>query len=188
MESKEFVDRFNNSLADLFGRDTVTNQAMWRIVYSDDQFEKRRTNNADNGTLLLYPEVRLLPKYQWIKAKYILEHLVGVPEVNLVDLPTQKMSYEIIWTFEDKNENYLPPNLEAAKFVINTVLSAMQRHKEGQSPIKKFMDEEYSQEASLEAKANRLNKICEQIYGEDASFHDSKLAGETVVLSDIVKH
>jgi hypothetical protein len=183
MELTESIETINRQLVDLFGVDTASGQAMWRVVWAEDQFEKRLTDFY-NGVELLHPEVKLLPTYSWIKGRYILEHLVGVPEVNIPELPTQKITYTLIWTFEDKNENYLPPNITACKFVINLVESAMLRHKQGLSPIKKYIDEEYCQEASLVAKAKRLNKICEELYGEDASFHDNLLDGSGVVLSD----
>lgn len=184
MELTESIESINRQLIDLFGIDTITSQAMWRVVWAEDQYEKQLTEYSDKGVLLLRPEVRELPKYSWIKGKYILEHLGLVPEVNLIDLPTQKITYSNIWTFEDKNDNPLPPRIGECQFLANLVTSAMQRKRDGLSPIKKFIDKEWSQEASLEDKANRINEMCEALYGEDAEFHDSKLKGSTVVLSD----
>ena len=183
MELTETIDTINRQLVDFFGIDTSSSQPMWRVVWAEDQYEKRLTDFY-NGVELLYPEVKLLPTYSWIKGRYILEHLVAVPEVNIAELPGQKITYSLIWTFENGKNEYLPPNIRACQFIINIVLSAMKRKADGNTPIKKYIDEEYSQEASLHAKGERLNKICEELYGEDAAFHDSKLAGSTVVLSD----
>ncbi len=188
MELTESIERINEQLKTLFGIDTITSQAMWRVVWAEDQLEKQLVHHTDSGVELLRPEVREVKKYSWIKGRYILEHLVLVPEINMPELPGQQITYANIHTFEDAKEDYLPPNIIACKFIINLVESAMQRKRDGLSPIKKFVDEEYSQEASLHAKGERLNQICEALYGEDASFHDSKKLGSTVVLNDNVKH
>lgn len=175
---------FNNALINLFGVDTVTGKAMWRIVWSDDEYEKRLTDCSDAGIFLLRPEVRLLPKYkQYIQQRYILEHLVGIPDVNAKELPTMKMSYEPLWTFEDKVGGYLPPNLEAAKFIINTVEAAMAAVRDGKSgQMKKYVDEEYSQDASLEAKEKRINSLVEYMYGEQSALGGTTKTGETIIV------
>src|SRR5438132_917466 len=109
MELVETIEALNNRLQDHFGIDTVTGQAIWRIVFSDDQFEMRLTDCTPEGLQLLTPVMKLLPKYkQWIREKYVLERLVIVPDINSNEVST-KVSYEPIWTFQDKNENYLPP-------------------------------------------------------------------------------
>jgi hypothetical protein len=172
----------NNSLINLFGIDTVTGQAMYRFAWSDDQYEMRLTEYSDGGILLLRPEVRKLPKYQWIKARYILEHLVAVPEINAEELPSVKISYEVIWTFEDKNGDFLPPNLEATKFLIATMQAAMQRHKEGRNALVKYVDDEYSQDASLEAKEKRVNEITEYLFGEQSALGGTTKTGETIIV------
>jgi hypothetical protein len=174
---------FNNGLINLFGVDTVSGQAMYRVVWSDDQFEKRLTDHSDGGILLLRPEVRLLPKYkQWIQQRYILEHLVAVPMINEHELPTAKVSYEIIWNFEDKDGNFLPPNLEACKFIINTMQAAMARHKEGRNALVKYVDDEYSQEASLDAKEKRIAEITEYLFGEQSALGGTTKTGETIIV------
>jgi hypothetical protein len=172
----------NNSLINLFGIDTVTGQAMYRFAWSDDQYEMRLTEYSDGGILLLRPEVRKLPKYQWIKARYILEHLVAVPEINAEELPSVKISYEVIWTFEDKNGDFLPPNLEATKFLIATMQAAMQRHKEGRNALVKYVDDEYSQDASLEAKEKRVAEITEYLFGEQSALGGTTKTGETIIV------
>lgn len=178
--SDSTLEYFNKQLSDLFGVDTVTGQQMWRICWSDDQYEKRLTEYNDKGELLQQPEVRLLPKYkQWIQQKYILEHLVAVPDISADELPSVKVSYEQIYTFQDGKEEYLPPNILVAKFIINTVLSAQQRARDGLSPLVKFIDEEFSQEASEELKKRRIEEMMLYMSGEDASFHNTPHVGYT---------
>src|SRR6476646_3306382 len=93
---------------------------IWRVVWSEDQFEKRLTKFTDGGIELLKAEVRELPKYrQWIHNKYVLERYVMVTDERL----TEKASYEPIHVFEDKNGNPLPPKWEACEWVIKTLLA-----------------------------------------------------------------
>src|SRR5689334_9373374 len=98
MELVEKIEVLNSRLVDHFGIDTVTGDAIWRIVFSEDQFEKRLGTYDDitKGGIYLrtVTEVREVPKYrQWIHKKYILERLVLVPETNLPELPCLKQSY-----------------------------------------------------------------------------------------------
>ncbi len=166
------LEIINSRLADLFGIDTVTTQPMWRIVWSDDQYEMRETDCTDAGILLLHPEVRLLPKYkQWIQQRYILERLVAVPDINLKELAENKISYEIIYVIQNGKKEYITPELEYIKFIINLVLDAMAIARGGIAyRVKKYVDEEFSHDASLEAKSKRINEYMEYLGGEDSQF------------------
>lgn len=179
--SDEEVERFNNRLKDLFGIDTVTSQAMWRIVWSDDQLEMQLTECNDKGIYFAQPVMREVRKYNWIHARYILEHLAIVPDTSLPELST-KIAYGNIWTFEDAKGEYLPPRIDACQFVINTVVSAMQRHRDGLSPIKKYIDEEYSQDASLEAKEKRIAEYTEYLFGDQSSLQGTTKTGESIIV------
>jgi len=178
--------RFNQQLKDFFGVDTASGKQMWRIVWSDDEYEMRLTEYSDGGVLLLRPEVRLLPKYkQWNAHRYVLEHLVAVPDINLIDIPTSKISYEPIYTFMDGNENYLPPNMFIAKYQINLVESAIELARTGRNKSKsfrKFIDEEFSQEASLAAKEKRVNEIVEYLWGDQSALGGTTKTGETIIV------
>lgn len=177
MELPETITEINKQLADLFGIDTASLRPMWRVVFSDDQYEKRLTEYSDKGILLARPEVRLLPKYkQWIQGKYILEHLVAVPEQNIDVLAGNKTSYELLWTFADKNDNYLPPKIEACKFIINTVHAAMH----GTHNLKKYHDPENSQEAYLENKRKEVDGLVTELFGDQSSLGGSTKTGESV--------
>jgi hypothetical protein len=180
-------DQFNTPLRNLFGVDTVTGKPMWRIVWSDDEFEVRYgvwSDFSPAGILLRQvQEARKVPKYSYIHERYVLEHLVGVPQINAGELPTVRMSYEPIRTFQDKNGDFLPPNLLAAKLIINTVLTAMGYMRDGRAPLKKFYDEEFSQEASIEEKNKRIAEIEEYLWGDDSQFHDALASGSAVMLN-----
>ena len=118
MQLRESIESINEKLKSEFGTFT-DGRPNFRVIFSEDQYEKRYTNFTDEGFELIYPEIRLLPKYkQYIKQKYILERLV--PVVGETDL-TEKTSYEPAWVFQDKSGNYLPPWFDGCRFVIDSI-------------------------------------------------------------------
>lgn len=173
-ELPEDVKRINQQLIDHFGVDTVTGHAMWRVSWSNDQYEKRLTEYTNEGLKLLYPEVRELPKYQWIKDRWILERLCLIPDINIAELPTQKQSYECMYPFQNAYTNdALPPNFEAARFVVNAVYAAL-----GKSSMRKYVDEEAQN--PIESRAKRINKLQEELFGDESSLLGRTITGEAV--------
>jgi hypothetical protein len=147
---------------------------MWRIVWSGDEFEKRLVNTTSEGLILLTPIVREVPKYGYIRERYILEHLVLVPEVSQNELPTQKLSYEPLWTFADKDGNYLPPKLEAARFVIDIINSV-----QGKQSMHKYVDPD--KENPIERRQERVDKLQEELFGNETPVGDA-LAHKTGIV------
>lgn len=184
MELTESIEIINNQLIGNFGIDTLTGQPIWRVVFSEDQFEKRLgTYNDFSGSIFLrtVTEVRLVPKYrQWIEKKYVLERLVVVPDQDQETLPTSKVSFEPIYVFEDINGNYLPPKWEAAKFVIDTIYAAQYSNHN----LRKYTDDEDTQEKSIELKKQRVDSIVEALWGEQSAFSDGIKSKETVHITD----
>lgn len=156
MELVEPIETINQRLRDHFGAEW-DNRPMWRVVWAEDQFEKRLINSYD-GVQLLFPEVREVRKYNYITGKYILEHLVEVPGVNKEELPTTLVSYECMWVFEDKNHNYLPPLWDAAKFVIDTVNAAL-----GKKSLAGYAEKG----PSAEDDERRISKLQEDLFGNE---------------------
>lgn len=121
MELHESIEHINNQLIAEFGRELIASDLpRFRVVFANDQFEKRIMTHTDEGFELIHPEVRLVPKYLYARNKYILERLI--PIVGETDL-TAKVSYEPAWTFEDTNGNYLPPRFDVCKFVVEALYS-----------------------------------------------------------------
>lgn len=183
MELTEKIDSINKQLADLFGIDTVTGQAMWRVVWSEEQFEHRYGTYEDRTASGLFirevTEVRYVPKYrQWIQERYVLEHLIGVPEINKDDLPSTKTSYEPLHVFEDAKGNYLPPHLEATKFIINLVHAAQF----GTRDLARYASDENSTEAMLELQKQRVDNIVEELFGEQSGLQGMTKTGEAVIV------
>jgi hypothetical protein len=184
MELTEKIQSINNQLIDLYGIDTITGMAMWRVVWSEDQFEHRHGTYDDYSEGGIYlrtvTEVRYVPKYrQWIKEKYVLERLVVIPEVSQGDLPATKLSYEPIYPFETNSGKYLPPRLDACQFVIDTVLAA-----QGKSSLAKYKDpvSGLSTEDYLEMKGKEIDTLQEELFGNETNTGDALAHGEAIIV------
>jgi hypothetical protein len=184
MELTEPIDTLNQRLKDNFGVDTITGLPMYRIVFSEDQYENRYGTYDDITPAGVYlrtvTEVRKVPKYkQWIHAKYVLERLTIIPQVSAEDLPDSQLSYEPLWVFEDRNGNYLPPKWEAAEFCVQAVIAAM--HNTG--GLAKYIDEEEgSQEAALESKKRRIATLENELFGDETGLLGTTISGESIIV------
>lgn len=183
MELTERIEAINRQLIDLYGIDTITGLAMWRVVWSEDQFEHRHGVYDDHTPAGIYlrtvTETRYVKKYSWIREKYVLERLVLIPEINSGDLPATKLSYEPMFPFEANDGSYLPPRLDAAQFVINAVLSA-----QGKSSLAKYKDPlaGMSPEEQVDAKSREIDKLQEELFGNETNTGDALAHREAVTV------
>lgn len=90
----------------------------FRVVWSDDQIEKRWVTHTGSGLQLIHPVVKEVKKYGYIKERYVMERLV--PIVGETDLTT-KTSYEPCRVFADKWSRFLPPRVDVCIFVIDSL-------------------------------------------------------------------
>lgn len=169
----EDLNRINKQLHDKFGIDTVTGREMYRVVWAEDQFENRLTEFDDRGNPLLVPEIRSLPKYQWIKGKYILENLMYIsnPE-SQKELAGQKLSYEVIFVFDDKDGNPLPPLFDVCVLVITTMQAAMK----GGGYVK------YKEGDPIETRKEEIEALQEELFGNESDLTDSLAQGSGIVV------
>lgn len=176
MELTEPIESINKQLVDLFGIDTATGQPIFRVVWSEDQFEKRMVDTTDTGIQLLHPVLKLVPKYsQWIDNRFVLERLVLVPEQNIQELAGVKLSYEPLWVFRGKFDEYVPPTVWACKFVIDTLYAAL-----GKTSMAKYVDEEA--EHPEEVREKRIGKLQEELFGDESSLIGRTITGEAIVV------
>src|SRR3989304_674369 len=163
----ENIDTINKRIKDHYG--STNDLPKFRIVFSTDQYEKRLTNYTDEGLELLYPEVRLLPKYkQWKPDRYVLEKLT---EVNNSGVTVDKLSYEPIWFFEDNNNLPLRPAWIAAKMIIDTVNKNMEQagmYTKYKDPLAGLTTVEQLEKKSLE-----LDEMKETLFGNETSIGDA---------------
>jgi hypothetical protein len=177
MADPKEIEYINKQLVDNYGVDTVTGRPMFRVVWADDQLEKRLVNTLDTGIELLFPEVREVKKYPYMKGMYTLERLVLVPEVNERDLPTQKLSYEPIWAFCNQNRDAVAPTWPASKFIVDTVYAAM-----GKSSLFKYKDDEKN--TTEEGRQQRISELQDELFGDESGLMGKthKGVGEGIVV------
>lgn len=124
----ETIPVINKRLLDIYGK-FETGDANWRVVWSKDQFEKRKgtfDKISENG-VYMGQETGIVeaPKYNYLQPQWILERLTPVPPNFVLDI---KISYECMWAFGfDHFGNPLPPKWEACEVVIATMFEQMNR-------------------------------------------------------------
>ena len=169
MELPETIVNLNKRLRDYFGYfDGI--QPNYRIVWADDQLEKRLVDCTPEGMQLLYPEVREVKKYNYIKERYLLEKLVPVSELNAHEL-VDELSYECIWNFEDQYGFPLPPKWEAIEFILDTLHKQM-----GKKAIYK------EPEKTVESEKERIDGLIEDLFGNETSVGDALSYGSGVAV------
>lgn len=174
----EPLTTINQQLIDHFGLDTASTKPLFRIVWSNDQIEKRKMDTLDSGIQLLTPVVREVKKYSYLHDVYVLERLVVVPDFQREELADTKLSYEPLWVYVDAGGNPLPPKWEPTKLVIDTLYAAM-----GKKSLRKYVDPDVSEGASEE----RLTKLHEELFGNETDVGDALRYKEGVVVPNSYK-
>jgi len=176
----ERVETINQRLKEYFGKDD-RNEPIWRVVWSDEQLEKQLLAYTPEGFELITPRWYTVPKYKMmgIHSRYILERLVTVPVTQAHEL-TQKLSYEPMWTFQDKFGNAVAPVWEAIELIINTVYAA-QGKKTGEVL---YHDEEKGMDKKelVIYHANRIKKIQDDLFGNETDTGDALAYREGVTV------
>jgi hypothetical protein len=68
MELVESIETINEQLRRAYGIDSISSRPIYRVVWANDELEKRLMHFTDAGIQLLTPEIREVPKYaQWAK-------------------------------------------------------------------------------------------------------------------------
>jgi hypothetical protein len=149
----------------------------YRVVWSEDQFEKRRMTHTDSGIQLIAPEVREVRKYkQWVQEKYILEKLTIISEMGETDL-VEKLSYEPLFVFEDKNGNALKPVWSAIYFIMENIMHNMES-----KGYVKYKDPDGSQEEAIENKKARVDGLVADLFGNESPVGTALAHKEAVVV------
>lgn len=158
----------NRRLMELHGK-YLDGQPLFRVVWSEDQFEKRKTKFSPEGFELPNEVVIEVRKYgQYIHNKYLMERLIEVPEI-LHNEVLNKLSYEPVWVFEDKDGNSLPPVWGVIEIVINAINNKARGEKlkgPGGSP---------------EEREEELKDMMETLYGNETPVGDA-LAHKTGII------
>lgn len=173
METTESIERLNQQLADLFGIDTNSSNPIWRIVWADDQREKRLTKYSPMGVEYLYPMPVELPKYAHIKERYVLEKLEVVPLQHVEELCGLRVAYNVKWVFENEKVGYLPPRLDVAQLVIHTLNFAQHGNRSG---LRKYVQD------ADEEKRKEFERIWSDLFGNETDVTDALRYKEAVTV------
>jgi len=206
IEAPHIIEAINKSLKELYGVDTVSGLPMFKVVWSEDEYEKRFGTFDDITPAGIFirtvTEVREMPKYkQWIQEKHILERLVVVPDYQQKELAGAKISYEPLITFFKTNKytgkhDYVAPTLEQCKFIIDSTLAAqivakmmiMGNESPDRLPTARYTDpEEGSQEQYIATRRAGIDKIVEELYGDETGLLGATLSrnqggGEAIIV------
>lgn len=174
MDAPESINTLNQRLIDFFGLDSDTGRPIFRIVWSDEQTEKRMVDTLDSGICLLFPEVREVRKYPYIKKCYVLEKLVVVPPMNQDEL-ISKLSYEPLWVYCNDKQEPLPPIWPATKYVIDSVYAAM-----GKKSLRKYVDSELN--TTPEGREQRIANLHAELFGNETEVGDALAHGEAIIV------
>jgi len=170
MELPEPLKIINQRLLDHYGR-FENGFPNWRIVWSDDQYEKRLGTFGSNPDSLIYTgevtEVREVPKYGYMLHQYVLERILPVPAIHENEL-FQRTSYEPVWGFVDNEGNPLPPKFEVADIIIKHV---MDRAAQATHTAKYKMPELEQQTPDAIRERIRLTQLA--LYGNETSVGDA---------------
>lgn len=175
-QPKEPLEIINRRLQNHYGE--TNDLPNFRIVFSEEQFEYRKTEYSDTGVLLLQPEVRYLPKYrQWISHKWVVERLTEIPFINESDLPASRLSYEPLFVFEDAKGEALPPSWVVAQLAIDGVHQAMR----SAGVYVKYKDKN----ETTEEKRLRLKAIEDEMFANETRTGDSLAHKEAVSMAGL---
>lgn len=161
----ETIEALNARLKEYFGYDDL-DRAIYRIVWANDQLEKRRVDRSEMGVQFLFPEVIEVKKYPYLKDMYVLERLSIIPEENREDLPLSRISYEPVWSFCDKKGFPLYPIWDAAKFVVDTIHAA-----QGKRSLRHYVESE--KENTDAGKEQRVKELQEELFGNETDMGDA---------------
>lgn len=183
MELPEPIEVLNQRLQDNYGR-FENGQPIWRIVFSEDQYEHRfgtfrKFDNSGNylGEVTGFEYV---PKYkQWLPQQYVLERLMPVPELNRKELTTA-LSYEPVWGFHDKHGKPLPPIWEATVLIIETVLK--KAAETVKAPYKDPKILESDPKIARDVRRAKIDKLVEQLFGNETDTTDAMMTKEAIVV------
>lgn len=171
----ESIEHINNVLISLYGR-VETKFARYRVVWSDDQFEKRWVEYTLEGMKLIHPRVEERKKYGYIEGRYVLEAFMMVP-FNIKSELVEPFSYEPIWVFWDEKGEYLPPRISACQVVIDTL------HRQSAKTVGvKYKDPEDDPKIAKEVKLERIKKIEQELFGDESDIADALHYNEGIVV------
>lgn len=163
------LELINRRLAEWYGQ--TEDKPHFRLVWADNLTERRLVDRSPEGLAYASPRVEVVKKYNYIHLRYVLEKLTVVPDFQ-IEL-TEKLSYEPVWTWEKTDEHkeriYVRPNLDACRFVIETVLEQMRL---GDRYIK-YKDPYSDSEEAQQLRLKELDDLKDELFGDESPITDA---------------
>lgn len=133
----ENVKHINKYLESTYGR-ALDNKPKFRVAFSNDMFEVRTglfERYTESGIFLGSAiETKKVPKYSYIKDKYVLEvytrafpEIFGRSIVQAEGIVKEGDFYEPLRVFRTKKGDYLPPNLDVCKIICDRFIELINR-------------------------------------------------------------
>lgn len=163
MELAEPIEDINEKLVSHYGK--YDDRPNFRVIWSNDQFEKRWMTHTNEGFELIHPEVREVPKYHhYVRDRWVLERLIPVDE-NQTDL-TVRISYEPCWVFNHaETGEYIPPRFDMCSIIVESLLFASGN----KNTFRKYQDPE----VDPEYRARKLDKAYNDLFGNETPVADA---------------
>lgn len=171
------IEKINQYLARDFGYFNGT-EPIYRVVWSEEEVEKRLSKHTDEGFELINEVVMEKPKYkQHIHNKYILERCLEIPSFVKTDL-VDKYSYEPVHVFAiGKGDPYeFDTFYGACKWLIGEIHKAAGRAHYGSNY--KSPEEKATPQELLHIKAEEVRKMQEFLFPDlNDIFHAEEQVG-----------
>ena len=143
----------NERLLRLYGRDSVYDAPLFRVVWSEHILEKREGEYEDITPAGIYlgtkTGIREVPKYWYFKPCWVLEKFEKTFTRGVYDEVKEPFMYEPLYVFLDKNDNNLPLAWFAIEYVIGNWLNAEKKHRDLQAEKQEINDAQVERNLNL---------------------------------------
>lgn len=158
----------NRHLKDAYGT-TLDGLPKFRVVNTHNLTEKRfgTFNEHTEGGIFLreVKGIQEVPKYPFIRDRWILEHLVTYNDKSVISKECDvKFGYECLYVFQDKDGNQLPLNKNAADVVVYFFLN---RHNHKRAAHEILAEEEKKEDAKKERLKDMIGEMLSSPYFMD---------------------
>jgi len=175
----ENVKRINKYLIDHYGY-SADSKPKFRLVWSENLLETRKGLFSE---LAVFEEIRQVPKYSFLKDRWILEiYTLAYPQIfgrsitQKADIVVNSDGYEPLRVFQTRKGEYLKPDLEVCKIICDG-WSELVTRPEGRRLTQKQAS--YDDKKKMEAEAAKFFNL---LNDDDSTLLNQLHDGEAVVL------
>lgn len=177
----------NRRLINIYGRAVDRDLPHFRIVRSETQIEKRKSQVTDEGIMLPFGSViREIPKYPWLPECWVLE--TYCPSINemLRDAVDAPYSYEPILPMISPENQPLPLSWRAIEFAVNSWIKAkdnFEKRTQADVDAEEAKEVKKKEEALFDEMGGKYN-VADALHYGDAVFIKSQDVGDKVERTD----